>query len=68
MTQLDEERLADNSSSCQISIAMGNVCSHGITVVLGPVTIMSLIIDTSTMHWTVTSQLLCNVRPSMMSE
>lgn len=68
MTQLDEEHLADNSFSCQISIAMDNVCSDGITVVLGPVTIMALIIDASTMHWSVTGQLLCNVRVSMMSE
>jgi hypothetical protein len=35
VTWLNEKRAADNSLSCQISIAVGNFCSHGIIVVLG---------------------------------
>lgn len=66
VTQLAEERVADNSLSCRISIAIGNFCSHEITVVLGAVMIVGLIIGASAMGWSVTGQLLCNVPPSII--
>ncbi|KAK4970440.1 hypothetical protein LTR28_000275 [Elasticomyces elasticus] len=64
--QLDEELVADNSLSCRISVAVGNVCAHEITVVLGAVLIMGLVIGTSAMGWSVTGRLLCNVPPSII--
>ena len=66
VTQLNEERVADNSLSCRISMAMGNFCSHEITVILGAVTIVGLVIGASAMGWNVTGQLLCNVPPSII--
>jgi low-affinity ferrous iron transport protein len=66
VTQLDEERVADNSLSCRISVAVGNVCSHEITVVLGALLILGLISGASAMGWSVTGQLLCNVPPSII--
>jgi low-affinity ferrous iron transport protein len=66
VTQLSEERVADNSISCRISIAVGKVCSHEITVVLGAIMIVGLIIGASAMRWSVTGQLLCNVPPSII--
>jgi low-affinity ferrous iron transport protein len=66
VTQLNEERVADNSFSCRISVAMGNFCSHEMTVILGAVTIVGLIIGASAMGWSVTGQLLCNVPPSII--
>lgn len=64
--QLNEERVADNSLSCRISIAVGNVSSHEITVVLGAILIVGLITGASAMGWSVTGQLLCNVPPSII--
>lgn len=66
VTQLDEERVADNSLSYRISVAVGNVCSHEITVVLGALLIVGLIIGASAMGWSVAGQLLCNVPPSII--
>jgi low-affinity ferrous iron transport protein len=54
VSQLNEERVADNSLSCRISIAVGNVCSHEITVVLGAILIVGLITGASAMRWSVT--------------
>ncbi|KFY81200.1 hypothetical protein V499_00026 [Pseudogymnoascus sp. VKM F-103] len=64
--KLDEERVADNSLTCRISIWVGNICSHELTVVLGAITILGLIIGGSAMEWSVTGQLLCNVPPSII--
>jgi low-affinity ferrous iron transport protein len=64
--QLNEEHVADNSLTCRISIAVGNVCSHEITVVLGAILIVGLITGASAMRWSVTGQLLCNVPPSII--
>jgi low-affinity ferrous iron transport protein len=66
VSQLNEERVADNSLSCRISVAMGNFCSHEMTVILGAVTIVGLINGASAMGWSVTGQLLCNVPPSII--
>lgn len=64
--QLNEERVADNSFSCRISVKMGDFCSHELTVVFGAITIIGLITGASAMGWTVTGQLLCNVPPSII--
>jgi low-affinity ferrous iron transport protein len=66
VTQLNEERAADNSLSCRVSTAVGRFCSHEITVVLGAATVIGLIIGASAMGWSVTGQLLCNVPPSII--
>lgn len=64
--EVKEERVADSSLSCRISVKIGNVCSHEITVIFGGVLIIALIIGASAMRWTVTGQLLCNVPPSII--
>ncbi|RDL35891.1 Uncharacterized protein BP5553_06503 [Venustampulla echinocandica] len=64
--KLKEERVADNSLTCRISVRVGDICSHELTVVLGAITIIGLIIGASSMGWSVTGQLLCNVPPSII--
>ena len=64
--RLKEERVADNSLTYRISVRVGDICSHELTVVLGAVTIVGLIIGASAMGWSVTGQLLCNVPPSII--
>ena len=64
--QLDEERVHDDSLNCRISVAVGKVCAHEITVVLGAILILSLIIGASAMRWTETGQLLCIVPPNII--
>ena len=64
--EIKEERVVDSSLTCRISVKMGNVCSHEITVVLGGALIIALIIGASAMRWSVTGQLLCNVPPSII--
>ena len=64
--KLKEERVADNSLTCRISVRVGNICSHELTVVLGAIAIVGLIIGASAMGWSVTGQLLCNVPPSII--
>ncbi|KAH6680173.1 Low affinity iron permease-domain-containing protein [Halenospora varia] len=64
--KLKEERVADNSFTCRISVRVGDICSHELTVVLGAITIIGLIIGASAMGWSVTGQLLCNVPPSII--
>jgi len=64
--KLKEERVADNSLSCRISVRVGDICSDEITVVLGAITIVGLLIGASAMGWSVTGQLLCNVPPSII--
>lgn len=66
VTQLDDEHVADSSLSYRVSVAVGNVCSHEITVVLGVILIVGLIVGASAMGWSVTGQLLCNVPPSII--
>jgi low-affinity ferrous iron transport protein len=61
-----EEYVVDNSFSCRLSIKMGVICSHEITVVLGVILIIGLIIGSSAMRWSITGQLLCNIPPSII--
>ena len=62
----EEQQIPDDSLTTRISIRMGNVCSHEMTVVFGFVTILGLIIGASAMGWSLTGQLLCNVPPSII--
>jgi low-affinity ferrous iron transport protein len=64
--ELNETDVIDHSLSYRLSIAMGNVCSHELTVVLGMITIVGLIIGSSAMKWSTTGQLLCNIPPSII--
>jgi low-affinity ferrous iron transport protein len=64
--KLNEERVPDNCLTRRISIRVGDICSHELTVVLGAITIVGLIIGASAMGWSVTGQLLCNVPPSII--
>lgn len=66
VTELREERVADSSLSCRLSIATGNWCSHEWTVILGFLTILGLIIGTSAVNWSLIGQLFCNVPPSII--
>ncbi|MCJ1302288.1 low-affinity Fe(2+) transport protein [Hypocenomyce scalaris] len=66
VSQLPEEHVVDSSFSCRLSIRMGAICSHEMTVVLGVCTIVGLIIGASAMRWTITGQLLCNIPPSII--
>jgi low-affinity ferrous iron transport protein len=66
VTELAEEHATDNSLSCRISVAVGNWCSHELTVLFGGLTILCLIIGSSAMRWSLTGQLLCNVPPSII--
>ncbi|KAM3080292.1 hypothetical protein ACMFMF_003702, partial [Clarireedia jacksonii] len=61
-----EERVAENSVTYRISIRVGDIYSHELTVVLGAITIIGLIIGASAIGWSVTRQLLCNVPPSII--
>ncbi|KAE8398992.1 Low affinity iron permease-domain-containing protein [Aspergillus pseudonomiae] len=61
-----DEVVADNSLTHRVSVTMGRVCAHEITVVLGVVTILGLVAGASAMRWTLTGQLLCNVPPSLI--
>ncbi|OBT56698.1 hypothetical protein VE04_03778 [Pseudogymnoascus sp. 24MN13] len=50
--QLNEERVADNSFSCRISVKMGDFCSHELTVVFGAYHLRQC--DGLDRHWTAT--------------
>jgi len=45
-----DEQVDNTSLSCRISILMGKVCSHQVTVILGAASIIRLIIGSSAMH------------------
>jgi low-affinity ferrous iron transport protein len=66
VSHISEERAADNSLTCRISVWLGNILSHELTVVLGVISIFGLIIGASAMRWSLTGQLLCNVPPSII--
>jgi len=62
----EERQMPDSSLSTRVSIRMGNVCSHELTVVFGVVLILGLVVGASAMGWSLTAQLLCNVPPSII--
>jgi low-affinity ferrous iron transport protein len=64
--KIEEERVADNSLTCRISMRLGSILAHQWTVVSGVVFIIALIIGATVMGWSVTGQLLCNVPPSII--
>lgn len=55
-----------NTINYRLSSAMGRICAHEITVILGIVVVIGLIIGASAMKWTTTGQLLCNIPPSLI--
>ncbi|KAE8372263.1 Low affinity iron permease-domain-containing protein [Aspergillus bertholletiae] len=61
-----DEVVAHDSLTYRVSEAMGRVCAHEITVLLGVLTILGLVAGASAMRWTMTGQLLCNVPPSLI--
>ncbi|POR35252.1 Low-affinity iron/zinc ion transport protein fet4 [Tolypocladium paradoxum] len=61
-----KEHVQDKSLTYRLSMTMGVVCAHEITVVLGVVLIIGLLVGASAMKWTTTGQLLCNIPPSII--
>lgn len=60
------EQVQDSSISCRLSVKLGDICAHGITVVVGVLLIIGLIVGSSLMRWTETGQLLSNIPPSIV--
>ncbi|KAK0863743.1 hypothetical protein LTR87_016080 [Friedmanniomyces endolithicus] len=54
------------SISSGISLAVGRVCAHEITVLVGVIIIFGLLAGSSAMKWNTTGQLICNVPPSII--
>jgi len=57
--KLEEGRVADNSLTCRISVWVGNICSHELTVVFGAISILGLIIGARNgleRYWTTSLQ------------
>jgi low-affinity ferrous iron transport protein len=52
--------------SSRISLAVGRVCAHELTVLAGVLVIFALIAGASTLRWNTTGQLICNVPPSIV--
>ncbi|UNI22454.1 hypothetical protein JDV02_008343 [Purpureocillium takamizusanense] len=50
----------------RLSMRMGTVCAHEVTVIMGVVLIIGLLAGASAMRWTTTGQLLCNIPPSIV--
>ncbi|GJN81981.1 low-affinity Fe(2+) transport protein [Purpureocillium lilacinum] len=50
----------------RLSMRMGKVCAHEVTVIMGVVLIVGLLAGASAMKWTTTGQLLCNIPPSII--
>ncbi|PNY29108.1 Low-affinity iron/zinc ion transport protein fet4 [Tolypocladium capitatum] len=61
-----KEHVQDKTLSYRLSMAMGVICAHEITVILGVVLIIGLLVGASAMQWTITGQLLCNIPPSII--
>jgi low-affinity ferrous iron transport protein len=59
----DEPKLGLNS---RLSIIMGDLCSHELTVVAGVVVILGLIATATAMDWSELGQIICNVPPSIV--
>jgi low-affinity ferrous iron transport protein len=62
------DTVASNNVSLtrRVSLAMGKICAHEITVVAGFVVLLGLLTGSSLMKWSTTGQLLCNVPPSII--
>ncbi|KND93996.1 Low-affinity iron/zinc ion transport protein fet4 [Tolypocladium ophioglossoides CBS 100239] len=61
-----EEYVQHKTLSYRLSMAMGVICAHEITVILGVVLIIGLLVGASAMKWTTAGQLLCNIPPSII--
>ncbi|KAH8743384.1 Low affinity iron permease-domain-containing protein [Diaporthe sp. PMI_573] len=60
------EQVQNNSINFRLSVKLGAICAHEITVVLGVLLIIGLIVGSSLMKWTETGQLLSNIPPSIV--
>lgn len=63
---LGEETLNKVSLSSRVSKTMNRICSHRYMVLSGLATAVILIIAASSLQWSFTGQLLCNVPPSII--
>ncbi|KAH8549213.1 Low affinity iron permease-domain-containing protein [Umbelopsis sp. PMI_123] len=61
-----DEQMEKNSLTTRISLAVGKVCSSEYMVLVGTCTMISLVIISSAMHWSLTGQLISNVPPSII--
>ncbi|KAI5457559.1 putative low affinity iron transporter [Mariannaea sp. PMI_226] len=66
LERTDTDDLGTNSLNYRLSAAMGIVCAHEITVLLGIVLVVGLIVAASAMKWTTSGQLVCNIPPSII--
>lgn len=62
-TEPQQAKLGLNS---RLSIIMGNICSHGYTVVAGVIVILGLIATATALEWSELGQIICNVPPSIV--
>lgn len=66
LTASDENEEPKLGLNSRLSILMGNVCSHELTVVAGVVVIAGLIAAATAMDWSELGQIICNVPPSIV--
>ena len=52
--------------SDKVSLMVGHLTAHAITVLIGVLVIVGLIVGASALNWSTTGQLLCNVPPSIV--
>lgn len=60
------EHVQDKTVTYRLSMTMGVICAHEITVILGVLLVIGLLVGASAMKWTTTGQLLCNIPPSII--
>ncbi|KAI4756410.1 Low affinity iron permease [Aureobasidium sp. EXF-3400] len=66
LTESDENDKPKLGLNSRLSIIMGDVCSHELTVVAGVVVIAGLIATATAMDWSELGQIICNVPPSIV--
>jgi low-affinity ferrous iron transport protein len=66
LTRSDENDAPKLGLNSRLSIIMGDVCSHQLTVVAGVVAILGLIATATAMEWSELGQIICNVPPSIV--
>jgi low-affinity ferrous iron transport protein len=66
VSHISEESVADDTLTCRLSVWLGNMLSHGSNCRVGVINIFGLISGASSMRWSLTGQLLCNVPPSIV--
>jgi low-affinity ferrous iron transport protein len=66
LTESDKNDTPKLGLNSRLSIIMGDVCSHELTVVAGVVVIAGLIATATAMDWSELGQIICNVPPSIV--